>query len=127
MLIMPDIHVRNVESDLLRKLNVAAASESVSQREFVIRAITEALNGPGQTERVAAPSQVRNVRSSLRERSGLDEGRPDSDAEARRSPDRAQPNTGAMAERSRVDSKGQTEKRWLGHKHAASCDCGNCP
>lgn len=122
---MPDIHIRNVASDLLRDLNVAAAKESKTQRAYLIQAITEALNGLGEAEGVISPPKVIDVRRSVRERPRLDEGRFVGDAEARRSHDRAQPDARAM-ERSLSPNPSEQAKKWVGHKHAPSCDCGRC-
>ena len=47
MLIMSDVHVRNVPAELISKLNVSAASAGVTQRTWIIEAFRFALaHGP---------------------------------------------------------------------------------
>jgi hypothetical protein len=42
---MPDLNIRNVDRELLTAVNVAAAKAELTQRDWVIRTLSEASNG----------------------------------------------------------------------------------
>lgn len=48
---MPDIHIRNVDQSLLREINIAAAKAELTQRDWLIKTMSEAV-GIGKTDRV---------------------------------------------------------------------------
>lgn len=49
---MPDMNIRNVDKSLLREVNIAAAKADLTLRDFVIQALTRAVNWEPELEKV---------------------------------------------------------------------------
>ena len=58
---MPDIHIRNVDAELLRKVNIRSAVDSMTQREWLIQAIGLACGHLAQCSPAADPESFDRV------------------------------------------------------------------
>jgi hypothetical protein len=72
---MPDLNIRNIDQSLLRDINIAAAKAEVTQRDYVIQALTKCVGWEkehGKPEKSEQPQPIERAQTDSADSGGVE-------------------------------------------------------